>query len=391
MELPLSRRRIDHSKTRLKVQTPQSPHCRSIPWPAQTQLASIRLVLLLVVLIMGLIGLSACGSPGGSPSPLWVSLPPPSGVEPDPAVPVDSETPPPNLPSPFSIELRFVTSVLTPGQQQMFQVAAEHWMKMITSDLARVELFLPAGTCIPEAPVVNQPIDDLLIDIAITPIDGPGNILGIATPCVLRNQVLLPAYGVMRLDEEDVVRLAENDPLLEDVITHEIGHVLGIGTLWQARQLTVGVESDDPYYIGLYGSLQLLALGGVIPPFLENEGEIGTRDVHWRESAFGPELMTSVLNPFVPNPLSRLTVGSLQDLGYQVSVDLADPYQLPSTSVQLNLTQPSESLTHFSGSTLTISGLTPDVMVLREQTFDRPFIVVDRFGNPIATADPKPH
>ena len=29
------------------------------------------------------------------------------------------------------------------------------------------------------------------------------------------------------------------------------------------------------------------------------------------------------------NPLSRMTVGSLQDLGYQVDMSAAEPYQLP--------------------------------------------------------------
>jgi hypothetical protein len=56
---------------------------------------------------------------------------------------------------------------------------------------------------------------------------------------------------------------------------------------------------------------------------LETIGGQGTRDVHWAESDFGVELMTGFVN-LPPNPLSLITTGSLQDLGYQVNNAAAD-------------------------------------------------------------------
>jgi hypothetical protein len=61
---------------------------------------------------------------------------------------------------------------------------------------------------------------------------------------------------------------------------------------------------------------------------VENTGGPGTREGHWRETVFRNELMSGfIAQP--GNPLSRLTVASLADLGYQTDLDAAEPYVLP--------------------------------------------------------------
>jgi hypothetical protein len=61
---------------------------------------------------------------------------------------------------------------------------------------------------------------------------------------------------------------------------------------------------------------------------LENTGGAGTADSHWRETIFRNELMSGfVAAP--GNPLSRVTAGSLQDLGYTVDLSAAEPFGLP--------------------------------------------------------------
>ena len=62
---------------------------------------------------------------------------------------------------------------------------------------------------------------------------------------------------------------------------------------------------------------------------VENTGGSGTADAHWRESVFGNELMTGWLNSGITNPLSRITVASMADLGYQVNMNAADSYTPP--------------------------------------------------------------
>ena len=61
---------------------------------------------------------------------------------------------------------------------------------------------------------------------------------------------------------------------------------------------------------------------------MENGGGAGTRDSHWRESVFKNELMSGFIAA-PNNPLSKVTVASLQDLGYQVDMSAAEAFTLP--------------------------------------------------------------
>ena len=54
----------------------------------------------------------------------------------------------------------------------------------------------------------------------------------------------------------------------------------------------------------------------------------GALDVHWRESIFGTELMSTILNAAAA-PLSAVTLTSLEDLGYEVDATQAHGYRLP--------------------------------------------------------------
>ena len=61
----------------------------------------------------------------------------------------------------------------------------------------------------------------------------------------------------------------------------------------------------------------------------------GTADSHWRESTFQTELMTGFVNTG-GMPLSAITVGSLQDMGYIVNMLAADPFQVPLAGASAN-------------------------------------------------------
>ncbi|MDX2272876.1 MAG: leishmanolysin-related zinc metalloendopeptidase [Cyanobacteriota bacterium] len=233
----------------------------------------------------------------------------------------------------FDIEVRFGDDSFTLAQQAAFERAASRWMTIMTSDLSNIALSLPSHACLQGLPAVNQAVDDLLIDVLGVVIDGRAGVLGAASPCVLRRSNQLPVYGFIQFDIEDVVLLEERGQL-ETVIVHEMGHVLGFGTLWPRLGLAVGVGGEDPRFAGAQANLQYGALGGMGSVPIEDQGGSGTADVHWRESVFDTELMTGSLNGGLTNPLSRLTLGSLLDMGYQVNFAQADPYQLPETGAR---------------------------------------------------------
>ena len=213
-----------------------------------------------------------------------------------------------------------------PTYQSYFTAAAQRWQQVITGDL----------------PDVGN-IDDLQITANVKFIDGPGGILGQATPNLFRSAPsFLPYTGTMTFDSSDLANMASNGTLFY-VILHEMGHVLGIGTLWSTLHLTAGSGSQ---YIG-QGALNAyhqLGAGGASFVPLETSGGSGTAGVHWSEAAFGNELMTGFISG-APDPLSILTIGALQDLGYTVNYAAADPYGLPghlqagseSSSVQSNV------------------------------------------------------
>lgn len=57
-------------------------------------------------------------------------------------------------------------------------------------------------------------------------------------------------------------------------------------------------------------------------PRVESGGSSVTRYTHWAESLYKNELMTGWVYDATNLPLSKLTINSLKDLGYSVSVCL---------------------------------------------------------------------
>ena len=56
--------------------------------------------------------------------------------------------------------------------------------------------------------------------------------------------------------------------------------------------------------------------------------------------------MTGFIDPGVFNPISRLTIASLADLGYRVKLDAADGYSLPNARMMAMMGVGTESGDH---------------------------------------------
>lgn len=215
----------------------------------------------------------------------------------------------------FRIDLDFESS--RNDLKRVFERAARRWEQVIVGDL-------------PGATVDGSSVDDVLIRATVERLDGPGGVLGRAGPTHTRFESGLPLAGVMKFDADDLDAMLR-DGSLEDVILHEMGHVLGLGTLWRVNGLVVGAGTEDPRYVG---ENAVAAAPGAFPGLgsipLANTGGAGTREGHWREKDFGAELMTGYLSGN-RNPLSAMTIGALEDLGYDVDYAAAEalaPMQL---------------------------------------------------------------
>lgn len=218
--------------------------------------------------------------------------------------------------SEFNIVVRFTDNSLSPNQQMFFENAARRWSEIIIGD-------------VPDVHTSVGLVDDMTIDARAIAIDGSGGVLAHANPSWFRPESRIPARGVMSFDSADVFRL-ERDGLLPAVILHEMGHVLGFGTQWMSFGLISG-GADGPRFSGPQAVAEYQQIFGVsettVP--VANTGDSGTRNVHWRESTFDNELMTGFLNQQGDMlPISRITVGSMADVGYEVDLLAADPFLL---------------------------------------------------------------
>lgn len=128
----------------------------------------------------------------------------------------------------------------------------------------------------------------------------------------------------------------------------DVGHALGIGTMWERPDGRLVKDNDPPpnidycIYEGENAIAQFQDLSGyssaddatrqecddagVDKPRVQRYNIGGTDRCggHWQESCLNTELMTPVASTNALNPLSILTVGSLVDLGYTVNYNPAD-------------------------------------------------------------------
>lgn len=254
------------------------------------------------------------------------------GTDREPAAPASAEPT-----SAYTIDIRYVRPV-TGAQRVAVEAAAQRWRAVILGDLPAVPARVDADACFEGQPALDEVVDDVLIFVEFAEIDGAGKVLGEAGPCFVRRDSHLPLLGQLRLDSADLEEM-ERAGTLNDVVMHEMGHILGFGTVWSRKALVTGTAGPDPYFTGQHALAEYRAQGGTqagVP--VENTGSTGTRDSHWRESVFGSELMTGYIGG-APNPLSQMTVASLRDLGYGVGSAAAAAYG-PGGDVQRVLEQP---------------------------------------------------
>jgi hypothetical protein len=238
----------------------------------------------------------------------------------------------------YNIDLRFFGPTMPPAAAVAFNAAAARIIAVVTGD--QPDVF--AGTngtdltqCGIPGVTLTGVVDDVVIYATVEPIDGPGNVLGSAGPCFVRQTGRQTVLGRMRFDSEDINLMVGNGTL-GDVIQHEMLHVVGIGSLWQEYGLLAGAGTPQTRFTGALGVGACIAMGGaaVCPGSVPVEDKFGpgSADSHWREAVFGTELMTSRIGGSF-NPLSLMSIQSLADIGYVVNTSAADSYSIPGQSI----------------------------------------------------------
>lgn len=205
-----------------------------------------------------------------------------------------------------------------PTEYQSYFTAAENfWESVITG-------YKPTVT-----------LTGFTISASIASIDGQWGTLGYAGPDTLTSRAgsIYTTTASMVFDLDDMAYMTGSGTF-GDVIRHEMGHTIGIGTLWELNNLYVDGSGQ---YTGANGLAQYQTEfnqpGAAYIP-VELGGGAGTAGGHWNEVDNGSgltgivdgqgrdmrnELMTGWLN--APTFVSKTTVASLQDLGYTVNIN----------------------------------------------------------------------
>lgn len=274
----------------------------------------------LLCLIPGLVSVTHTASA----EPLYLNFTRPPIVS-QTLLPYDSS----QIRSSFTITLNF-SGELTESQKAVFLQAKAAWESRLTG-------YQPG--------ISNTGV---IIDASSVPIDGPWKILGRAGPTRLTGQAgyVLATQGIMEFDSADMAAM-ESDGFLQEVIEHEMGHVLGIGTLWARNNVYV---ADSYAFTGVNGltewKSEFQSTATAVP--VEDEGGQGTAEGHWNENAdqsatgitdaqghdMRNELMTGWIN--LPVFFSGTTLRSMQDIGFS-TIDVPPvSYTLTSSTIKNN-------------------------------------------------------
>jgi hypothetical protein len=237
--------------------------------------------------------------------------------------------PPP--PPPFSgqIEIRYASDI-TPEVQNAVTIAAAKWTRAVSKNMGDFQLSSSANECFVGEPALNETHHNLLLFVSLLQVDHHGGALAYAEICQMSSRDTLPIVSHIRLDREDLDSIMARGEL-QGVIMHEMGHSLGFNPQSYSPKGLAEGSSADPVFIGAVARSEFSKHGawytGATVP-LENTSNLGVRDPHWRLSVFGDELMSPAVGRGFKSPLSTITLGLFQDLGYTVDFSVADPYEV---------------------------------------------------------------
>ena len=226
------------------------------------------------------------------------------------AAPVLPPVPAPTLRR-FELTLDFDEATVPTADQPDFIAAAQRWEQVIIGDVEDVPIQELAGFppdvagC--QYPTDTGVVDDLYMCIFYETI--PGDVIGQGGYILTRDNGI-PVSGFARIDP-DAIADAREFGYFNALLLHEFGHAIGIGT--------AGACPGDS--ASSMANIEYQRVSQCTTPIPIDRPGCG----HYSEECLVSELMTPIVE-IGDNPLSRITVGWADDIGYEVDYGAADPF-----------------------------------------------------------------
>ena len=249
----------------------------------------------------------------------------------------------------LNLELRYLGTQPSAAQKVALEAAARFWEGAITRGLPDLPIPTSDWKCAADDPdLFGEYVDDLLIYVRLGAVEGP-DVVAESSICARRARADggLPFIGSITFDATELAKL-EQHRFLERAAMRQIAYVLGFGLLWDEVPFELLKEASvaaggavaagrDSHFAGEEAVRAFDESGGAAYDGAKVPVENGTMkygsgalDLHWRESVFGTELMTTALESATA-PVSKVTLASLADLGYEVDYGRAELYRLPAS------------------------------------------------------------
>ena len=238
---------------------------------------------------------------------------------------------------------------------------ATRWRRIIRSAPPGESVSLAIGACRNRVPV-TQFITGVRVLIRLDTLFS--FVVAQGGPCAIRSNGL-PLLGTIQINWRFYPTLS--DGKLDDLLMHEVGHVLGIGTVWRSASFAGLVVGDtnavDPIFVGPNALAAFQRLGGsarftgrTVPVELKVLG-------HWRQEPFDGELMSPSLVT-ATQPLSAVTVASLRDIGWNIESEAYEEFQLPASVLSGRVSARVAPLPAAAGASLEGDVLLPTMMIM---------------------------
>lgn len=129
--------------------------------------------------------------------------------------------------------------------------------------------------------------------------------------------------GKIEFEQSDLNTAIDNE-IFEDLLLHEMAHMLGLGTKWDATDIDMQIDASTKSYIGANAVAAWRDIGctGDLP--VASESDLS----HWNEKCLVNEVLTPTLRFRTKALVSSMTIGALKDLGYEVDESQQDAYGL---------------------------------------------------------------